>query len=126
MLYFLDENGTDLSLSLFTSFDLPKTDGESHMSLSIAWSRPNENGSQSIAFSDSCGYITLVNLNDELIRSFKAHGFESWIVTYNYWEPNILYTGTFIISITNYTAHFLFIYNLYFSRYLNNILNFRW
>lgn len=101
MLYFLDENGTDLSLSLFTSFDLPKTDGESHMSLSIAWSRPYENGSQSIAFSDSCGYITLVNLNDRLIRSFKAHGFESWIVTYNYWEPNILYTGIFNISITN-------------------------
>ncbi|CAI6344188.1 unnamed protein product [Macrosiphum euphorbiae] len=92
-IYRLDENGTDLSLSLFTSFDLPKTDGESHMSLSIAWSRPYENGSQSIAFSDSCGYITLVNLNDRLIRSFKAHGFESWIVTYNYWEPNILYTG---------------------------------
>jgi len=97
LLYFLDEHGTDLSLSLFTSFDLPKTDGESHMSLSIAWSRPYENGSQSIAFSDSCGYITLVNLNDQLISSFKAHGFESWIVTYNYWEPNIFYTGTFII-----------------------------
>jgi len=72
------------------------------MSLSIAWSSLYENGSQSIAFSDSCGYITLVNLNDQLIRSFKAHNFESWIVTYNYWEPNILYTGKFIISTINY------------------------
>jgi len=87
-----------MSLSLFASFDLPKTNGESNMSLSITWSSPYENGSQSIAFSDSGGYITLVNLDDQLIRSFKAHDFESWIVTYNYWEPNILYTGTFIIT----------------------------
>jgi len=110
---FLDENGNDLSLSLFTSFDLPKTEGGSHMSLSIAWSCPYENGSQSIAFSDSRGYITLVNLNDQLIRSFKAHGFESWIVTYNYWEPNILYTGTFIISITDYNSIFWFRFRVY-------------
>lgn len=95
-----------MSLSLFTSFDLPKTDGEYHMSLSIAWSRPNENGSQSIAFSDCRGYITLVNLNDKLIRSFRAHNFESWIVTYNYEEPNILYTGKFI-SITIFTYIFV-------------------
>lgn len=104
--YVLDQKGTDLSLSLFTSFDLPKTNGESNMSLSIAWSCPYENGSQSIAFSDSGGYITLVNLNNQLIRSFKAHNFESWIVTYNFWEPNILFTGTFIITyfigMTNY------------------------
>jgi len=98
LLYVLDENGTDMSLSLFTSFDLPKTNGESNMSLSIAWSCPYKNGSQSIAFSDSGGYITLVNLNDQLIHSFKAHDFESWIVTYNYWEPNILFTGTFIVT----------------------------
>lgn len=76
-----------------SSFDLPKTDGECHMSLSIAWSSPDENGSQSIAFSDSRGYITLVNLKDELIRSFKAHNYESWIVTFCYGDPNILYTG---------------------------------
>jgi len=100
------------------------------MSLSIAWSRPYENGSQSIAFSDSCGYITLVNLNDQLIRSFKAHDFESWIVAYNDWEPNILYTGTFIIGITNNTHMFClfleYIINLYFSTFLNNISNLRW
>lgn len=90
---FLDKNDTDLCLSIYASFDLPKTDGESHMSLSIAWSRPDVNGSQSIAFSDSRGYITLVNLNDQLVRSFKAHNFESWIVTFNYEDPNILYTG---------------------------------
>jgi len=62
------------------------------MSLSIAWSS-NEYSSQNIAFSDSRGYVSLVNLNDRLIRSFKAHNFESWIVTFNYGEPNILYTG---------------------------------
>lgn len=82
-----------MCLSIYASFDLPKTEGESHMSLSIAWSRPNENGSQCIAFSDSHGYITLVNLNDGHISSFKAHNFESWIVTFNYEDPNILYTG---------------------------------
>lgn len=63
------------------------------MSLSIAWSRPN-NKSQSIAFSDSRGYITLVNLNNnQILQSFKAHNFEAWIVTFNHAEPNILYTG---------------------------------
>lgn len=68
------------------------------MSLSIAWSHFDENGSQSIAFSDSRGYITLVNLNDHFIRSFKAHNFESWIVTFNYGEPNILYTGKLVLQ----------------------------
>lgn len=63
------------------------------MSLSIAWSLPNEDGSQSIAFSDSHGYITLVNLNDQLVRSFKAHNFESWTVAFNYGDSNILYSG---------------------------------
>jgi len=85
-----------LCLTVYASFDLPKTEGDCHMSLSIAWSSPNEYGSQSIAFSDSRGYITLVNLNDQLIRSFKAHNFESWIVTFNFGEPNILYTGQLV------------------------------
>lgn len=82
-----------MCLSLYTSFNLPKTDNEFHMSLSIAWSSLDENGSQSIAFSDSRGYITLVNLNDQLVRSFKAHNFESWIVAFSYGNSNILYTG---------------------------------
>lgn len=85
-----------MCLSIYTSFNLPKTNGESHMSLSIAWSCPDENGSTHLAFSDSYGYITLVNLNNQLIRSFKAHNFESWIVTFNYGEPNIFYTGQLI------------------------------
>lgn len=96
----------DLSLTIFSTFDLPKTEGELHMSLSIAWSCPDENGSQNIAFSDSRGYITLVNLNNQhIISSFKAHNFESWIVTFNYGEPNILYTG---INIFIYYLSFVF------------------
>ncbi|VVC35683.1 WD40/YVTN repeat-like-containing domain,WD40 repeat, conserved site,WD40 repeat,WD40-repeat-containing [Cinara cedri] len=91
--YSLDKEENDLCLNMYTSFNLPKTDDESHMSLSIAWSSPDENGTQSIAFSDSRGYITVVNLNDCLVRNFKAHNFESWIVTFHYGEPNILYTG---------------------------------
>lgn len=83
----------DLNLTVYSTFNLPKTEGELHMSLSIAWSRPDENGSQNIAFSDSRGYITLVNLNNQLISNFKAHNFESWIVSFNYREPNIFYTG---------------------------------
>lgn len=86
-----------MCLSVYTSFDLPKTDGESHMSLSIAWSYPDVNGSQNIAFSDSRGYITLVNLDNQVVRSFKAHNFESWIVAFNYEEPNILYTGQLVV-----------------------------
>lgn len=96
MWYILDKERNDLCLSMYTSFNLPKTDNESHMSLSVAWSCPDENGSQCIAFSDSHGYITLVNLNDQLIRSFKAHNFESWTVTFNYGEPNIFYTGQLV------------------------------
>lgn len=91
--FVLDDKNNDLSLNVYTSFDLPNTDGEAHMSLSIAWSLPDEDGSQSIAFSDSRGYVTLVNLNDRLVRSFKAHNFESWTVAFNYGDPNILYTG---------------------------------
>lgn len=90
---FLDKNGADLCLSIYASFDLPKIEGETNMSLSIAWSCPDENGLQSIAFSDSQGYISVVHLNDLLVCSFKAHSFEAWIVAFNHTEPNILYTG---------------------------------
>jgi len=80
-------------LAFYVDFDLPKTDGETHMSLSICWSNPDENGSQRIAFSDSQGYITLVDLSSQLVRSFKAHDYEAWIVSFNHTDPNILYTG---------------------------------
>ncbi|XP_050419902.1 diphthine methyltransferase [Adelges cooleyi] len=91
--YSLDEQEMNPCLNIFTSFDLPKTCGESHMSLSIAWSNSNTNGLFQLAFSDSNGFITLVNLSDGILRSFKAHDYESWIVAYDFWNHNILYTG---------------------------------
>lgn len=97
-MYVVDRKDSELCLSVFSSFDLPKTEGEYHMSLSIAWSR-HENGTQSLAFSDSRGCITIVNMNNQLIRTFKAHNFESWVVAFDYGEPNILYTGDLVITI---------------------------
>lgn len=103
-----------MNLSVYASFDLPKTDGETHMSLSIAWSCPDQNGSQSIAFSDSRGYISVVDLNNLLVKSFKAHNFEAWIVTFKYAEPNLLYTGNliflFIKALKIFQIQFLIIY----------------
>lgn len=107
MIYVLDKNDNELCLNVISSFDLPKTNGECHMSLSIAWSR-SENGTQNLAFSDSYGYITVVNLNNQLICCFKAHNFESWTVAFNYGEPNILYTGNFIIKSTTNSIYLIY------------------
>lgn len=108
----LDKNETDFSLKVYAKYDLPNTGSELHMSLSISWSCPNDNGFQYIAFSDSRGFITLVNFNDGFIRSFKAHNFEAWIVTFNNGEPNILYTGS--QSVLNFFYNKIIIIKLFY------------
>ncbi|XP_050538563.1 diphthine methyltransferase isoform X2 [Daktulosphaira vitifoliae] len=89
-IYSLEMN-TGLRLKVFTTFNTPATNNEPHMSLSIAWSKMND--SFNLAISDSHGFITLVNITNGTIYSFSAHNYESWIVAYDFWNSNLLYTG---------------------------------
>lgn len=70
---------------------------EDTLALSLDWSTGKihcEN--PSISVSDSKGKISMLQLqNQELIlqERFVAHEFEAWITAFDYWNPNIIYTG---------------------------------
>jgi len=49
-----------------------------------------------IAVSDSGGCLNLVDVSKsslQILQSWKAHEYEAWICAYNYWDPNIIYSG---------------------------------
>ncbi|XP_075217689.1 diphthine methyltransferase [Lycorma delicatula] len=86
-------------LVLLVEKELPTHNAEDKLSLSIDWSVGINCCSYnqiSLAVSDSKGCISIFLLNDnslELQYHWKAHEFEAWIVSYNYSNTNVIYTG---------------------------------
>jgi diphthamide biosynthesis protein 7 len=68
---------------------------ESTLLLSLDWSnRILKNCPERCITSSSSGVLSLFNLeNLEIIREFNAHSFEAWISAFDYWDPNIVYSG---------------------------------
>lgn len=52
----------------------------------------SQNGSAAIVVSDSLGEISLVKQNT-IVEKWKAHDYEAWIAAFNYWNPNVIWSG---------------------------------
>ena len=67
------------------------------LALSLDWSNCKlKSDNPNIVVSDSNGKIHIISLQQDtlkIVHSFKAHDFEAWISAYNYWNPNLIYTG---------------------------------
>lgn len=85
------------SLKLFVEICV-NVEFEDNLALSLDWNTGrNENQAPNIIVSDSKGYITVFNLNSDSLDlkcRFHGHEFEAWIGAFDYWDPNIIYTGT--------------------------------
>ncbi|XP_071547230.1 diphthine methyltransferase [Panulirus ornatus] len=72
-------------------------DEKDTLALSLDWSTGKaENESPLVVISDSKGKINLLCLSYQEINlreRFLAHEFEAWITAFDYWNPNIIYTG---------------------------------
>ncbi|KAG7203923.1 hypothetical protein KM043_016943 [Ampulex compressa] len=75
-------------------------DEEETLALSLDWSLGRCSFSSEIkpmiAVSDSKGSISLIEIHEEkltIIFSCQAHEFEAWIVAFDYWNTNLLYSG---------------------------------
>lgn len=71
---------------------------EDLLALSVDWSTNKISGDPNLVVSDSSGTISLWSIgNNKLtkIGVWNAHGFEAWIAAFNYWHPNIFYSGTY-------------------------------
>ncbi|CAK1546954.1 unnamed protein product [Leptosia nina] len=89
-LYRLVESG-NLNLELW----LEATIGENVLALSLDWSTNKLTGYSNIVVSDSTGNVTVWRVDDSLerIAEWKAHDFEAWIAAFNYWNPDVFYSG---------------------------------
>lgn len=66
------------------------------LALSLDWFAPTES-ELTVAVSDSEGFVSVYEIEQDEIRerfkSTRAHGFEAWIVGFDYWNGNVLYSG---------------------------------
>lgn len=73
--------------------------GEAVLALSLDWSMGEQfinNFSTRITVSVSNGSIHVFELTDETleeIKSWHGHEYEAWITAFDYWNPNIIYSG---------------------------------
>ncbi|XP_066941751.1 diphthine methyltransferase [Macrobrachium rosenbergii] len=70
---------------------------ENTLALSLDWSSGKDASDDPfITVSDSKGKINILQLKGDeltLVQRFHAHDFEAWITAFDYWNPNIVYTG---------------------------------
>lgn len=77
----------------------PNVDGEgsSSMCLSLDWnSKKVPSSSPHIGVSHSSGTLTVWEYNSSglhLLHEWQAHDYEAWIVAFNDWQPDILWSG---------------------------------
>ncbi|XP_071813276.1 diphthine methyltransferase-like [Apostichopus japonicus] len=68
------------------------------IALSVDWSTGlTESNSPHLVVSDSNGQITLCQFVDgcelKSTRQWRGHDFEAWIAAFNYWQPELIWTG---------------------------------
>ncbi|XP_063981536.1 diphthine methyltransferase [Diachasmimorpha longicaudata] len=86
-------------MNLITETKVRCADDE-YLALSLDWSTGrsawNHSTEVKIAVSDSKGFISVYSVIQgrlSLVASQSAHEFEAWITAFNYWDPNIIYSG---------------------------------
>lgn len=70
--------------------------GEDVLALSVDWSTNKVKSLEPmLVVSDSKGEVTVFKVEDKLVRvgCWKGHGFEAWIGAFNYWNPDVFYSG---------------------------------
>jgi diphthine methyl ester acylhydrolase len=88
-------NGKELRLELWSKTEI----GDDTLALSVDWST-NKIASDlpKLVVSDSSGTVALLAVNGgriEEVHSWKSHGFEAWIAAFNYWNPDVFYSGKY-------------------------------
>ncbi|KAL2649763.1 hypothetical protein R1flu_017891 [Riccia fluitans] len=66
------------------------------MCLYVDWNPSSASESPHVAVSHSDGSLSVVDIGQgelEVISSWDAHGFEAWVVSYDSWKPQILFSG---------------------------------
>ncbi|XP_028174453.1 diphthine methyltransferase [Ostrinia furnacalis] len=91
-LYRLSE-GTRLELWLKESIGT----AEDILALSVDWST-NKTASDNpmLVVSDSEGAVTVLQIGDDGLKkvgTWATHGFEAWTAAFNYWNPDVFYSG---------------------------------
>lgn len=92
-LYRLSNENEALELKLWLEHAI----GQEVLALSVDWST-NKTSSEEpcLVVSDSAGCVHIVKVvENELktISKWQSHSFEAWIAAFNYWNPNIFYSG---------------------------------
>ncbi|XP_033109190.1 diphthine methyltransferase-like isoform X2 [Anneissia japonica] len=72
--------------------------GDDRLGLSLDWSNAKYHNSEpSIVTSDSKGMVSTFQVSNERslsqISQWTAHEFEAWISAFDYWQPNVIYSG---------------------------------
>lgn len=98
-IYQLQSNAQRETLLLLTEKRI--MDSDEVLALSLDWCTGrwvhNNDSNAKIVVSDSKGFISLLEIDkNELnkIQSWPAHEFEAWIAAFDYWDTNVIYTGT--------------------------------
>ncbi|KAJ3297510.1 hypothetical protein HK104_000412 [Borealophlyctis nickersoniae] len=71
------------------------------LTLSLDWSHRVVNSTApNIIVSESDGSIALLSVREggglERTEEWHGHDFEAWIAAFNYWSPNVVYTGAYV------------------------------
>lgn len=90
----VNEDGT-LNLKLWIEHSI----GQDILALSLDWST-NKTLSEEprIVVSDSSGSVMVLRVAEdslEQIGTWKTHGYEAWIAAFNYWNPDVFYSGKY-------------------------------
>lgn len=95
LVYELLMDTLDCTLSLITKISIcEKSDV---LALSLDWSAEQS----SLTVSDSRGQITLLLFQESKLNikfQWNAHNYEAWITAFDYWKPNVIYTGKLELS----------------------------
>ncbi|GBM62413.1 Diphthine methyltransferase [Araneus ventricosus] len=86
-------NSGSMHLQDLTNLNLSLEDKK--MILSLDWACQQER-SVTVVVSDTKGNLNYVVLRESelsLVKSWNAHGFESWIVAFDYSQPHVVYSG---------------------------------
>lgn len=70
--------------------------GSDLLALSLDWSTNKSTGEPMVVVSDSAGRVSVLRVAGEgveKIGEWQSHGFEAWIAAFNYWSPDVFYSG---------------------------------
>ncbi|XP_075973196.1 diphthine methyltransferase isoform X1 [Anticarsia gemmatalis] len=91
-LYKLKNENATYELSLW----LEHVIGEDVLALSVDWSTnklTSENPRLVVSDSAGCVHILAIEEGIKAVGKWKSHGFEAWIGAFNYWNPDVFYSG---------------------------------